>query len=176
MLLKLQNRHKPHTLTQRHQPPRLIIIHRRPARTRPIEAPQHPHALLRTRRAPPVPQHARQQRRDERLHRYDVLARALRLRRVHVERGEPEAARARGAWLDPQRGTTRAEADVGAAQVPARGLGVLVAPLLAEALFTLANLTPEENKREELYSRAQAEAGDEYMLDGEADPDAMELC
>lgn len=53
-----------------------------------------------------------------------------------------------------------------------------VKPLLAEALFTLANLTPEENKREELYSRAQAEAGDEYMLDGEADADsdAMELC
>ena len=53
-----------------------------------------------------------------------------------------------------------------------------VKPLLAEALFTLANLTQEENKREELYSRAQAEAGDEYMLDGEADadPDAMELC
>ncbi|EPS94350.1 hypothetical protein FOMPIDRAFT_146971 [Fomitopsis schrenkii] len=53
-----------------------------------------------------------------------------------------------------------------------------VKPLLAEALFTLANLTQEENKREELYSRAQAEAGDEYMLDGEgeADPDAMEVC
>lgn len=29
----------------------------------------------------------------------------------------------------------------------------------AEALFTLANITVDENKREELYSRAQAEAG-----------------
>ncbi|KAH9911990.1 uncharacterized protein B0H18DRAFT_1056967 [Fomitopsis serialis] len=55
-----------------------------------------------------------------------------------------------------------------------------VRPLLAEALFTLANLTPDENKREELYSRAQAEAGDEFMVDGDADgdtdPNAMELC
>lgn len=51
-----------------------------------------------------------------------------------------------------------------------------VKPLLAEALFTLANLTQEENKREELYSRAQAEAGDGYMLDGDADSDAMEVC
>ncbi|KAI0924171.1 hypothetical protein AcW1_006360 [Taiwanofungus camphoratus] len=34
-----------------------------------------------------------------------------------------------------------------------------VSPLFAEALFTLANITVDENKREELYSRAQAEAG-----------------
>ncbi|CCM06474.1 uncharacterized protein FIBRA_08741 [Fibroporia radiculosa] len=39
-----------------------------------------------------------------------------------------------------------------------------VSPLLAEALFTLANLTADENKREELYSRAQAEGGDRLAL------------
>lgn len=40
-------------------------------------------------------------------------------------------------------------------------------PLLAEALLTLANLTVDENKREELYARAQAEGGDEVELDNE---------
>ncbi|KAH9912096.1 uncharacterized protein BXZ73DRAFT_107642 [Epithele typhae] len=34
-----------------------------------------------------------------------------------------------------------------------------VGPLLAEALLVLANLTADENKREELYARAQTEAG-----------------
>ena len=34
-----------------------------------------------------------------------------------------------------------------------------------EALITLANLTPDENKREELYSRAQAEGGDEIIME-----------
>ncbi|RPD57277.1 hypothetical protein L226DRAFT_465837 [Lentinus tigrinus ALCF2SS1-7] len=34
-----------------------------------------------------------------------------------------------------------------------------VSPLLAEALLVLANLTADENKREELYTRAQTEAG-----------------
>ncbi|CAL1713945.1 unnamed protein product [Somion occarium] len=36
-----------------------------------------------------------------------------------------------------------------------------VSPLLAEALLTLANLTIDENKREELYCRAQTEGGEE---------------
>ena len=40
-----------------------------------------------------------------------------------------------------------------------------VSPLLAEALLVLANLTADENKREELYSRAQAEAGEDLKLD-----------
>ncbi|KAI0730410.1 hypothetical protein C8Q76DRAFT_613591 [Earliella scabrosa] len=35
-----------------------------------------------------------------------------------------------------------------------------VSPLLAEALLVLANLTADENKREELYTRAQTEAGE----------------
>ncbi|KDQ61795.1 hypothetical protein JAAARDRAFT_31273 [Jaapia argillacea MUCL 33604] len=38
-------------------------------------------------------------------------------------------------------------------------------PLLAEALLTLANLTVDHNKREELYSRAQAEGGEQVVLD-----------
>ncbi|KAJ8457017.1 hypothetical protein ONZ45_g18486 [Pleurotus djamor] len=38
-------------------------------------------------------------------------------------------------------------------------------PLLAEALITLANLTSDENRREELYTRAQREAGDGLDLD-----------
>ncbi|THH27700.1 hypothetical protein EUX98_g6492 [Antrodiella citrinella] len=40
-----------------------------------------------------------------------------------------------------------------------------ISPLLTEALITLANLTPDENKREELYSRAQAEGGDEIVME-----------
>ncbi|KAM5541295.1 hypothetical protein V8D89_004849, partial [Ganoderma adspersum] len=40
-----------------------------------------------------------------------------------------------------------------------------VSPLLAEALLVLANLTADENKREELYTRAQAEAGEDLKLD-----------
>ncbi|KAI0782814.1 hypothetical protein C8Q75DRAFT_795724 [Abortiporus biennis] len=40
-----------------------------------------------------------------------------------------------------------------------------ISPLLAEALITLANLTPDNNKREELYIRAQLEGGDQIMLD-----------
>ena len=40
-----------------------------------------------------------------------------------------------------------------------------VSPLLAEALLVLANLTADENKREELYARAQAEAGEDLKLD-----------
>jgi len=42
-----------------------------------------------------------------------------------------------------------------------------VSPLLAEALLTLANLTADENKREELYSRAQKEGGGEGIFDVE---------
>lgn len=42
----------------------------------------------------------------------------------------------------------------------AQGGGEDVGPLLAEALFTLANLTEDDNKREELYSRARREAGE----------------
>ncbi|EPQ56196.1 hypothetical protein GLOTRDRAFT_39779 [Gloeophyllum trabeum ATCC 11539] len=37
--------------------------------------------------------------------------------------------------------------------------------LLAEALLTLANLTIDNNKREELYSRAQAEGGNQVVLE-----------
>ncbi|KAH9852005.1 hypothetical protein C2E23DRAFT_828614 [Lenzites betulinus] len=44
-----------------------------------------------------------------------------------------------------------------------------VSPLLVEALLVLANLTADENKREELYTRAQAEAGDELRLELELD-------
>ncbi|TBU39324.1 hypothetical protein BD309DRAFT_872523 [Dichomitus squalens] len=44
-----------------------------------------------------------------------------------------------------------------------------VSPLLAEALLVLANLTADENKREELYTRAQAEVGEDLKLDS---PDA----
>ncbi|TCD71717.1 hypothetical protein EIP91_005483 [Steccherinum ochraceum] len=40
-----------------------------------------------------------------------------------------------------------------------------ISPLLTEALITLANLTQDENKREELYSRAQAEGGDEIVTE-----------
>jgi 5S rRNA maturation endonuclease (ribonuclease M5) len=36
---------------------------------------------------------------------------------------------------------------------------------LAEALLTLANLTIDESKREDLYSRAQTVAGDSVPLD-----------
>ncbi|THG96315.1 hypothetical protein EW026_g5489 [Hermanssonia centrifuga] len=43
-----------------------------------------------------------------------------------------------------------------------------LSPLLAEALVTLANLTADENKREELYARAQAEGGEDVDL--ELDP------
>ena len=45
------------------------------------------------------------------------------------------------------------------------GPGDDVSPLLAEALLVLANLTADENKREELYARAQAEAGEDLKLD-----------
>ncbi|OJT11077.1 hypothetical protein TRAPUB_12406 [Trametes pubescens] len=50
------------------------------------------------------------------------------------------------------------------------GLGVAddVSPLLAEALLVLANLTADENKREELYTRAQTEAGEDLQLDLDA--------
>lgn len=44
---------------------------------------------------------------------------------------------------------------------------------LAEALLTLANLTADENTREELYARAQAEGGDAIDLD--LDPPATAL-
>lgn len=46
----------------------------------------------------------------------------------------------------------------------------LIVPLvqLAEALLTLANLTVDENAREELYARAQTEGGDTLAL--ELDP------
>ncbi|KAI0091423.1 hypothetical protein BDY19DRAFT_858174, partial [Irpex rosettiformis] len=40
-----------------------------------------------------------------------------------------------------------------------------LSPLLAEALLTLANLTVDENTREELYARAQAEGGDCVQLE-----------
>ena len=51
-----------------------------------------------------------------------------------------------------------------------------VRPLLAEALLVLANLTADENKREELYARAQAEAGEDLGLGlgGEGD-EAMDV-
>ncbi|OCH83942.1 hypothetical protein OBBRIDRAFT_799498 [Obba rivulosa] len=39
-----------------------------------------------------------------------------------------------------------------------------ISPLIAEALLTLANLTADENTREELYARAQAEAGEGLPL------------
>ena len=48
-----------------------------------------------------------------------------------------------------------------------------VSPLLVEALLVLANLTVDENKREELYTRAQTEAGEDLQLDldiGDAAP------
>lgn len=44
---------------------------------------------------------------------------------------------------------------------------------LAEALINLANLTADENNREELYSRAQAEGGED--IDLELDPPATAL-
>ncbi|KAH9893646.1 hypothetical protein C8Q73DRAFT_746305 [Cubamyces lactineus] len=50
-----------------------------------------------------------------------------------------------------------------------------VSPLLVEALLVLANLTVDENKREELYTRAQTEAGEDLQLDldiGDAEPAA----
>ncbi|KAI0630441.1 hypothetical protein C8Q77DRAFT_1063255 [Trametes polyzona] len=49
----------------------------------------------------------------------------------------------------------------------ASGAGAVddVSPLLVEALLVLANLTVDENKREELYTRAQAEAGEDLRLD-----------
>ncbi|KAI0820243.1 hypothetical protein BC628DRAFT_1413186 [Trametes gibbosa] len=50
-----------------------------------------------------------------------------------------------------------------------RGDGDDVSPLLVEALLVLANLTADENKREELYTRAQAEAGDDLRLELELD-------
>lgn len=53
-----------------------------------------------------------------------------------------------------------------------------VTPLLAEALLVLANLTADENKREELYARAQVEAGDVDLDLGSArakEGDAMDL-
>ncbi|KAH9951068.1 hypothetical protein B0H21DRAFT_705756 [Amylocystis lapponica] len=51
-----------------------------------------------------------------------------------------------------------------------------ISPLLAEALLTLANLTADDNKREELYSRAQAEAGERLAreLGLSLDSDAMD--
>ncbi|KAF5379514.1 hypothetical protein D9615_006522 [Tricholomella constricta] len=50
--------------------------------------------------------------------------------------------------------------------------------LLAEALLTLGNLTPEEGKREELYARAQVEGGEDYLMgsehgDDDEDDDAI---
>ncbi|TFK34033.1 hypothetical protein BDQ12DRAFT_380563 [Crucibulum laeve] len=53
--------------------------------------------------------------------------------------------------------------------------------LLAEALVTLANLTRDESKREELYARAQAEGGDDWQLEldsmsmGSVGEDGMDL-
>ena len=44
---------------------------------------------------------------------------------------------------------------------------------LAEALLTLANLTADENTREELYARAQTESGDALGL--ELDPPSTAL-
>ncbi|KAI8985628.1 hypothetical protein BD414DRAFT_515406 [Trametes punicea] len=44
-----------------------------------------------------------------------------------------------------------------------------VSPLLVEALLVLANLTIDENKREELYTRAQTEAGSDLGLDLDSD-------
>ncbi|KAI0351284.1 hypothetical protein OH77DRAFT_1411267 [Trametes cingulata] len=44
-----------------------------------------------------------------------------------------------------------------------------VSPLLVEALLVLANLTVDENKREELYTRAQTEAGEELRLELDLD-------
>ncbi|KAI0640662.1 hypothetical protein C8Q79DRAFT_1004078 [Trametes meyenii] len=59
------------------------------------------------------------------------------------------------------------------------GAGDDVSPLLAEALLVLANLTADENKREELYVRAQTEAGDDMPLGLDGPPggedDAMDV-
>ena len=44
---------------------------------------------------------------------------------------------------------------------------------LAEALLTLANLTVDENTREELYARAEAEGGDSIQLDLDPPPKAL---
>ncbi|KAI0737278.1 hypothetical protein C8Q80DRAFT_325463 [Daedaleopsis nitida] len=54
----------------------------------------------------------------------------------------------------------RAKGQLGFAHAYETGQGMEdVSPLLAEALLVLANLTADENKREELYARAQGEAG-----------------
>ena len=48
--------------------------------------------------------------------------------------------------------------------------------LLAEALLTLGNLTPDEEEREELYARAQLEGGEDYLMEGEdEDSDCDEI-
>ncbi|PCH36464.1 hypothetical protein WOLCODRAFT_157167, partial [Wolfiporia cocos MD-104 SS10] len=68
--------------------------------------------------------------------------------------------RARGAAADvsPERASRSPRA---VADAPRGGEGAEdVGPLLAEALFTLANLTPDECAREELYARARREAGE----------------
>ncbi|KAI0682297.1 hypothetical protein BC835DRAFT_1400880 [Cytidiella melzeri] len=49
----------------------------------------------------------------------------------------------------------------------------VLSPLLAEALLTLANLTVDENTREELYARAQVEGGDTIEL--QLDPPPMKF-
>ena len=60
----------------------------------------------------------------------------------------------------------------------AASLGALegedVGPLLAEALIVLANLTADENKREELYARAQTEGGPDLDLSMDGEGDAMD--
>ncbi|GLB41532.1 hypothetical protein LshimejAT787_1001320 [Lyophyllum shimeji] len=43
--------------------------------------------------------------------------------------------------------------------------------LLAEALLTFGNLTPDETKREELYARAQVEGGEDYLMEEDDDDD-----
>lgn len=62
---------------------------------------------------------------------------------------------------------------VSIAPLPRPDVRLTVAPQLAEALLTLANLTADERKREELYARAQTEGGDALAL--ELDPPATAL-
>ncbi|KAF8075244.1 hypothetical protein FPV67DRAFT_1408478 [Lyophyllum atratum] len=47
--------------------------------------------------------------------------------------------------------------------------------LLAEALLTLGNLTPDEAMQEELYARAQLEGGEDYLMESQEDDDGDEM-
>jgi hypothetical protein len=58
-------------------------------------------------------------------------------------------------------------------QLKVRSADSLSDKQLAEALLTLANLTSDENKREELYARAQTEGGDVLHLELDPPPTAL---